>query len=125
MPRERLNQRGGFISQHPDLDVKVDTIDALQGSERSIVIICFTRSGGEIGFLADDNRLNVACTRAKHLLYMIGDFSTLHRSRFLRSIYDHVLECSAGSVLRFHIPPPHLVDNFQWRWVQDNVDDLA
>lgn len=119
--RQRLSEHGGFIARHPDLNVKVDTIDALQGSERSIVIMSLTRSGRDIGFLRDDNRLNVAFTRAKHLLYIIGDFHTMAQSNFVRSMYDRVSDGAQGTVLRFFRPSPHNVDHLQRQWAEENV----
>jgi superfamily I DNA and/or RNA helicase len=62
---------------------RVGTVDAFQGKENDIVIYSFTRSnaGGEVGFLAELRRLNVAITRARAQLVLIGDFSTLCRAR--------------------------------------------
>ncbi|MBX0288613.1 AAA domain-containing protein [Haloarcula salinisoli] len=63
--------------------VKVDTIDSFQGSERSTIIVSFVRSNeaGRTGFLTFPNegerRLNVALTRAKHRLVLVGDWDTL------------------------------------------------
>lgn len=76
---ERLSKPTGFLAQHQNLNVKVDTIDAMQGSERSIVLISLTRSNinATIGFLREDNRLNVSFTGAQHLLIIIWDFNTL------------------------------------------------
>ena len=57
----------------------VNTVDGFQGSERDVIIISCVRSGqGQgIGFLQDRQRLNVALTRAKHCLIVIGDTSAL------------------------------------------------
>ena len=57
----------------------VNTVDGFQGSERDVIIISCVRSGqGQgIGFLQDKQRLNVALTRAKHCLIVIGDTSAL------------------------------------------------
>jgi hypothetical protein len=62
---------------------RVGTVDAFQGKEKDIVIYSFTRSnaGGEVGFLAELRRLNVAITRARAQLVLIGDFSTLCQAR--------------------------------------------
>ncbi len=59
----------------------VATVDSFQGQERNLIVLTFTRSNakGTIGFLKDWRRLNVAMTRAKRQLVMIGDFSTLTR----------------------------------------------
>jgi ATP-dependent RNA/DNA helicase IGHMBP2 len=64
--------------------ITVNTIDSFQGQERDIVYISLTRSNaeGSIGFLSDIRRMNVAMTRAKKKLVVIGDSATLSRSAF-------------------------------------------
>jgi len=64
--------------------ITVNTIDSFQGQERDIVYIGLTRSNtdGIIGFLSDIRRMNVAMTRAKKKLVVIGDSATLSRSDF-------------------------------------------
>ncbi len=61
------------------LDVEVQTIDGFQGQEKDVIILSMVRSNDrrEIGFLQDERRFNVAITRAKQKLVVIGDFSTL------------------------------------------------
>ena len=56
-------------------DVEVNTVDAYQGRERDIIIYSVVRSNpkGKIGFLRDDRRLNVALSRARELLIIVGD----------------------------------------------------
>ncbi|XP_023349496.1 putative regulator of nonsense transcripts 1, partial [Eurytemora carolleeae] len=61
--------------------VDVNTVDGYQGSERDVIIISCVRSGGEsIGFLSDKERVNVALTRAKQALILIGDLDTLKKN---------------------------------------------
>ncbi|WP_134091509.1 IGHMBP2 family helicase [Olivibacter sp. XZL3] len=64
--------------------IAINTIDGFQGQERDIVLISMTRSNPrrEIGFLADIRRMNVAMTRAKKKLVIIGDSLTLSSSFF-------------------------------------------
>ncbi|TDE11323.1 AAA domain-containing protein [Dyadobacter psychrotolerans] len=64
--------------------ISVNTIDSFQGQERDIVYISMTRSNpeGEIGFLSDIRRMNVAMTRARKKLVVIGDSATLSRLPF-------------------------------------------
>lgn len=59
--------------------ISVNTIDSFQGQERDVVYISMTRSNpeGEIGFLSDIRRMNVAMTRARKKLVVIGDSATL------------------------------------------------
>lgn len=77
------------ISQYKKwLDIQ--SIDGFQGQERNIIYISLVRSNenAEIGFLQDTRRLNVALTRAKQKLVVIGDSATLAGHRF----YDHFLD---------------------------------
>jgi len=71
--------------------ISVNTIDSFQGQERDMVLISMTRSNtdGEIGFLADIRRLNVAMTRAKKKLVIIGDSSTLARLPFYADMVSY------------------------------------
>jgi ATP-dependent RNA/DNA helicase IGHMBP2 len=64
--------------------ISVNTIDSFQGQERDIVYISMTRSNvqGAIGFLSDIRRMNVAMTRARKKLVIIGDSSTLSQLPF-------------------------------------------
>lgn len=78
-----------LLLNNPELQVyatqiSVNTIDSFQGQERDVVYISLTRSNAEgtIGFLADTRRMNVAMTRAKKKLVVIGDSATLSRSAF-------------------------------------------
>jgi len=59
--------------------IQVQTVDSFQGDENDVIIISFVRAnkGGEIGFLKDGRRLNVAITRAKHMLMLFGNVRTL------------------------------------------------
>ena len=64
--------------------IAVNTIDSFQGQERDVVYISLTRSNsdGVIGFLSDTRRMNVAMTRARKKLVVIGDSATLSKSKF-------------------------------------------
>jgi ATP-dependent RNA/DNA helicase IGHMBP2 len=76
--RERL--------KHPDLEV--DTVDGFQGREKEAVVVTLVRSNplGEIGFLADVRRMNVALTRARRKLIVIGDSATISEHSFYRRL---------------------------------------
>jgi ATP-dependent RNA/DNA helicase IGHMBP2 len=71
--------------------ITVNTIDSFQGQERDIVYISMVRSNpdGEIGFLSDIRRMNVAMTRARKKLVVIGDSSTLTRLPFYTDFVDY------------------------------------
>ena len=69
-----------WLRLHADEEsLEIDTVDGFQGREKEAVIISLVRSNhhGEIGFLADTRRMNVALTRARRKLIVIGDSATL------------------------------------------------
>ncbi|MGM0945146.1 MAG: AAA domain-containing protein [Bacteroidota bacterium] len=74
--------------------ITIDTVDGFQGQERDLMLISLTRSNerGEIGFLADERRMNVAITRAKRKLVLIGDSSTLAVNPFFDSLLGYFEE---------------------------------
>ncbi|MFP2930467.1 AAA domain-containing protein, partial [Pyxidicoccus sp. 3LG] len=71
----RLRERVEAL--HPE--VEVDTVDAFQGREKDAILVSLTRSNGEgqLGFLNDLRRINVAITRARRHLFVVGDSATL------------------------------------------------
>jgi ATP-dependent RNA/DNA helicase IGHMBP2 len=71
--------------------LSVNTIDSFQGQERDAIFISLTRSNtnGEIGFLADTRRMNVAMTRAKKLLVIVGDSATIAESPFYSGLISY------------------------------------
>ncbi len=71
--------------------ITINTVDAFQGQERDIIAISMVRSNanGEIGFLGDIRRMNVAMTRARYLLIMAGDSSTLSNNDFFDELIRH------------------------------------
>jgi len=72
---ELQNKR--ISTEGPD-SVNVNTVDGFQGSERDVIIISCVRGGGDsIGFLGDRQRLNVALTRAKYAMIVVGNIQTL------------------------------------------------
>ncbi|MDF2456474.1 MAG: putative ATPase [Cytophagaceae bacterium] len=74
------------------MDLKVSTVDSFQGQEADVIIISLVRSNqkGEIGFLNDTRRMNVAMTRAKQKLIMIGDSATLSHSKFYTQFLEYI-----------------------------------
>jgi superfamily I DNA and/or RNA helicase len=77
--------------------VAVNTVDSFQGQERDVVYISLVRSNekGEIGFLRDYRRMNVAMTRARKKLIIIGDSATLGNDRFFGELLEYI-ESVAG-----------------------------
>lgn len=72
--------------------ISVGTVDGFQGQERDIVLISLVRSNdeGQIGFLADLRRMNVAMTRARMKLLIIGDAATLTRHKFYHQLKAYI-----------------------------------
>lgn len=81
-------------------NLEVDTVDGFQGREKEIVIISLVRSNenNNIGFLKDVRRLNVALTRARKKLIIIGDSSTLDSHETYLSLLDYISK--AGKTIR-------------------------
>ena len=71
--------------------VEVRTVDGFQGQEREVVILSLVRSNrrGEVGFLRDHRRLNVAVTRARRHVTIIGDSGTVSSDKFVASLLSH------------------------------------
>jgi superfamily I DNA and/or RNA helicase len=80
--RQRLSSQG----------IEVDTVDGFQGREKEAILISMVRSNnsGEIGFLSDTRRMNVAITRARRLLVLIGDSATVTGDPFFGRLLEHV-----------------------------------
>ena len=117
--RDYLQQQSRFLSRRgPNINVLIDNIDALQGSEREIVVISLTRSNGNnpphIGFLSNNGRLNVAFSRPRRLLFIVGDFSTMGYSPIAQNIYNQVVNRAPGTYLQFFIPRPRQTDDEQY-----------
>ena len=74
--------------------ISVNTVDGFQGQERDIIMISLVRSNdnGQIGFLSDLRRMNVAMTRARMKLIIFGDKSTLQHHAFYRKLIQYVEE---------------------------------
>ena len=72
--------------------ISVNTVDGFQGQERDIILISLVRSNdnGQIGFLSDLRRMNVAMTRARMKLIIFGDKATLQHHAFYRKLIQYV-----------------------------------
>lgn len=76
--------------------ISVNTVDGFQGQERDVIIISLVRSNdeGQIGFLRDLRRMNVAITRARMKLIILGDKNTLTRHPFYRQLWQYIQQLS-------------------------------
>ena len=72
--------------------ISVNTVDGFQGQERDIIVISLVRSNeaGQIGFLRDLRRMNVAITRARMKLFILGDSTTMTKNPFYRKLYRYI-----------------------------------
>ena len=72
-------------------NLEIDTVDGFQGREKEAVLITLVRSNreGEIGFLDDARRMNVALTRARRKLIVIGDSATLSNNDFFLDLLEY------------------------------------
>ena len=70
--------------------ITVNTVDGFQGQERDVIVVSLVRSNdeGQIGFLRDLRRMNVAMTRARMKLIIIGNALTLTHHPFYRRLWD-------------------------------------
>ncbi|XP_039391587.1 DNA-binding protein SMUBP-2 isoform X2 [Mauremys reevesii] len=86
MLREHLCHR------YPELEIK--SVDGFQGREKEAVVLSFVRSNrkGEVGFLAEDRRINVAVTRARRHVAVICDSRTVSSQAFLKRLVDYLSE---------------------------------
>ena len=86
---QRLRQA---LAAEVERGLEVDTVDGFQGREKEAVIVSLVRSNdaGEVGFLADVRRMNVALTRARAKLVVVGDGATVSRHPFYEAFLRHV-----------------------------------
>ena len=70
--------------------ITINTVDAFQGQERDVILVSLVRANeaGEIGFLRDLRRMNVAITRARMKLIILGASTTLCRHEFYKKLYE-------------------------------------
>ena len=93
--RDQVRVMRQEVDQDKDLqalDIEINSIDGFQGQEKDVIYLSLVRSNerGELGFLKDYRRLNVAMTRARHKLVIIGDMSTLGTDPHYLQLADHI-----------------------------------
>ena len=86
-----------LASKSPQLEVEIDSVDGFQGREKELVIVSLVRSNveGEMGFLTDTRRMNVAMTRARRKLIVIGDSATLSSIKFYEDFMKYAERINA------------------------------
>ena len=89
-------QLAGDVAQ-ADGRLTIQTVDGFQGQERDIMVIGLTRSNaaGDVGFLSEHRRMNVAMTRARMHLLVIGDSATLGTDPFYADFIQHCEQTGA------------------------------
>jgi len=88
---KRLIRKRAFFKPFRHL-ITVNTVDGFQGQERDVIIISLVRANdtGQIGFLRDLRRMNVAITRARMKLFILGDAPTMTRHPFYRRLFNYI-----------------------------------
>ncbi len=83
-----------YFQDYPHVRMEVNTIDSFQGQERDIIYLSLVRSNEKstIGFLSDYRRMNVAMTRARKKLVIIGDSATIGSHGFYNKFIDYAQE---------------------------------
>ena len=92
-----ISPYAGQVSAAKELlpkQLRISTIDSFQGQEKEAIVLSLVRSNdeGEIGFLKDYRRMNVAMTRAKEQLFVIGDSATVGADPFYNKFLSYVEE---------------------------------
>ncbi|HOY08017.1 MAG TPA: IGHMBP2 family helicase [Saprospiraceae bacterium] len=96
--REQVNYLEDMVREdevlaplHANSQLVVNTVDGFQGQERDVIYISLVRSNpkSEIGFLSDYRRMNVAMTRARKLLVVIGDSATIGNNAFYAKFLEY------------------------------------
>uniref|UniRef100_A0AC34FBQ4 AAA+ ATPase domain-containing protein n=1 Tax=Panagrolaimus sp. ES5 TaxID=591445 RepID=A0AC34FBQ4_9BILA len=78
------------LKSHPN--ITVETVERFQGSERRVIIISTVRTKNKLGFMCEHSRINTAITRAKHLLIIVGNASSLKSHSQWKGIIDFCAE---------------------------------
>ena len=92
----RMIKKREFFKPYRHL-ISVNTVDGFQGQERDVIILSLVRSNdeGQIGFLRDLRRMNVAITRARMKLIILGSVDTLTKHPFYKRLYEYIGNLSA------------------------------
>jgi superfamily I DNA and/or RNA helicase len=93
----RMIKKREFFKPYRHL-ISVNTVDGFQGQECDVIILSLVRSNdeGQIGFLRDLRRMNVAITRARMKLIILGSVGTLTKHPFYKRLYEYIQEEQAA-----------------------------
>jgi hypothetical protein len=100
--RELRRQYDLSLTKSQQLCIESNTVDAFQGREKDIIIFTCVRAGAQrgIGFVKDVRRMNVALTRAKHAMWVVGNAKTLGRNQDWQSYIGCVFSIQLQSSVR-------------------------
>jgi len=86
-----------LLAARVEQGLEVDTVDGFQGREKEAVVVSLTRANpdGDVGFLSDVRRMNVALTRARKKLVVVGDGATVASHPFYEAFLRHAQETGA------------------------------
>lgn len=112
--------------QQANPEIEIGTVDAFQGREKKIIIMTCVRSQcRHVGFLRNEKRLNVALTRAKALLIIIGNASTLQKcsiwNKFITYCYEN--HSIVGDVLSLNQSAAINEKNAEKEEIPENVEE--
>ena len=81
--------------------ISVNTVDGFQGQERDIILISLVRANenGDIGFLRDLRRMNVAITRARMKLIIVGNVTTMTKHKFYKNLWEYIVSLKGQNML--------------------------
>nr|CAB3488038.1 unnamed protein product [Digitaria exilis] len=117
---------GKTYSKYDGFSVKVKSVDGFQGAEEDIIIISTVRSNGagSVGFLTNLQRTNVALTRAKHCLWIVGNGTTLSSSN---SVWQKIIKDAQDRGCFFDVDDDKDLSNAVVKAIieQDDADNLV
>ncbi|XP_057693691.1 DNA-binding protein SMUBP-2 [Corythoichthys intestinalis] len=120
--------RQKLSTRHPELEIK--SVDGFQGREKEAVVLSLVRSNrkGEVGFLAEDRRINVAVTRARRHVAIVCDTQTVQTHSFLKTLVNHITDCgevrTAFEYLQDIVPQNYVRDHKDTRPDNENAQKV-
>ncbi|OMJ84448.1 hypothetical protein SteCoe_14461 [Stentor coeruleus] len=105
-----------FYENDWKIDLEVNTVDGFQGREKDVIIFSSVRSGNTVGFLSDKRRMNVAITRAKYALWIIGSVSCLENNNYWGRLVNYckernrIINCRAFTEVEDFFIPGQMMD---------------